>query len=38
VCRPATRELIARCLAEDPAGRYADMRELERALEELSTS
>jgi serine/threonine protein kinase len=33
-CRPATRALIERCLADDPAARYADMNELQHALEE----
>jgi serine/threonine protein kinase len=38
VCRPATRGLIQRCLADSPAARYPDMNELQRALEELLTS
>jgi serine/threonine protein kinase len=34
LCRTQTRRLIERCLADDPAARYADMGELRRALEE----
>jgi serine/threonine protein kinase len=36
--RPATRRFLERCLADDPAARYPDMSELQRALEELSRS
>jgi serine/threonine protein kinase len=35
VSRPATRRIVERCLADDPAARYADMGELRRALEEV---
>ncbi len=34
-CRPATRELIERCLAPDPEARYPDAETLQRALEDL---
>ena len=34
----ATRRFIERCLAPDPAARYADMTTVERALEELLAS
>jgi serine/threonine protein kinase len=37
-CRPATRVMIERCLAADPAARYADMSALEHTLEELLSS
>jgi serine/threonine protein kinase len=34
-CRPATRQLIERCLAADPAQRYPDAEALQRALDEV---
>jgi serine/threonine protein kinase len=33
-CRPATRRLLERCLAPDPAGRYPDAEALHRAIDE----
>ncbi len=34
-CRPATRALVERCLAPDPADRYPDAEALQRALDEV---
>jgi serine/threonine-protein kinase len=34
-CRPATRKLVERCLAPDPADRYPDAEALQTALEEV---
>jgi serine/threonine protein kinase len=34
-CRPATRKLVERCLAPDPAQRYPDAEALQRALAEV---
>lgn len=34
-CRPATRELVERCLAPDPADRFLDAESLMRAIEAL---
>jgi serine/threonine protein kinase len=32
-CRPATRQLVERCLAPEPAGRYPDAEALHKAVE-----
>jgi serine/threonine protein kinase len=34
-CRPATRQLVERCLAPNPSDRYPDADALQRALEEV---
>jgi serine/threonine protein kinase len=34
-CRPATRKVIERCMAPDPADRYPDAAALQRALDEI---